>query len=86
MDYLAENTSTGLFDSRLHLRNLPYGSGVWRFRELVHPLVSDEDIVSRPEGNTSLYRHKKISAYTGLEDIFLKHEGENRRAHSKTGV
>ena len=77
MDYLIENVSTGLFDSRLRLRDLPYGSGIWRFRELIHPLVSDGDIVSRPEGNTNLYRHKKITAYTGIEDICLKHEGEN---------
>jgi len=77
MEYLKENISTGLFDSRLRLRNLPYGSGVWRFRELIHPLVSDEDIVSRPEGNTNLYRHKKMSSYTGIDDICLKHEGEN---------
>ena len=77
MEYLRENVSRGLFDSRLRLRNLPYGSGVWRFRELVHPLVGDEDIVSRPEGNTNLYRHKKVSAYTGIDVIGLKHEGEN---------
>lgn len=77
MEYLQENVSCGLFDSRLRLRNLPYGSGVWRFRELVHPLIGEEDIVSRPEGNTNLYRHEKVSSYTGIDDICLKHEGEN---------
>jgi threonine synthase len=77
MEYLQENVSCGLFDSRLRLRNLPYGSGVWRFRELVHPLIGEEDIVSRPEGNTNLYRHRKVSSYTGIDDICLKHEGEN---------
>jgi len=75
--YLEKRVSKELFDSRLKERTPPYGSGVWRFRELVHPLAADCDIVSRPEGNTSLYSHEKVSRYTGIEGICLKHEGEN---------
>ncbi|HEX55490.1 MAG TPA: pyridoxal-phosphate dependent enzyme, partial [Candidatus Altiarchaeales archaeon] len=55
----------------------PYQSGVWRFRELVHPLLNDFEIVSRPEGNTNLYHHKALANFTGIEKILLKHEGEN---------
>ena len=63
-------------------------SGVWRYRELILPAPA-EDIVSRPEGNTSLYPvgmencgpgrsgHRRIGLYAGLEQLFLKHEGEN---------
>ncbi len=69
--------SRELFDSRLGSREFPYGSGIWRFRELIHPLVKDGDIVSRPEGNTNLYSHGKVSEYSGIKDIVLKHEGEN---------
>ncbi len=63
-------------------------SGVWRYRELILP-VPDQYIVSRPEGNTGLYPvgidncgpgrsgHRQIGLYAGLEQFFLKHEGEN---------
>lgn len=53
------------------------GSGVWRYRELVHPLVDEKSLFSRPEGNTNLYRHPKISNYSGINSLMLKHEGEN---------
>jgi len=66
-----------LFDERFASRTMPYGSGVWRYRELIHPLASESDIVSRPEGNTTLYSHKKVSDYAGVSNIKLKHEGEN---------
>ena len=69
-------------------------SGVWRYRELILP-VPAQYIVSRPEGNTSLYPvglencgagragHRRIGQYAGLERLMLKHEGEIRPAASK---
>lgn len=63
-------------------------SGVWRYRELILP-VPERFIISRPEGNTSLYPvgmencgpsrvgHRQIGLYAGLERLYLKHEGEN---------
>ena len=63
-------------------------SGVWRYRELILPLPPAM-IVSRPEGNTSLYPvgmencgegrdgHRSIGQFAGVERLFLKHEGEN---------
>src|SRR5260370_4334066 len=63
-------------------------SGVWRYRELILP-VPEPYIVSRPEGNTGLYPagiencgddrpgHRQIGYYAGLDQLFLKHEGEN---------
>ncbi len=63
-------------------------SGVWRYRELILP-VPEEYIVTRPEGNTGLYPvgtencgtgrsgHRQIGLYAGLEQFFVKHEGEN---------
>ncbi|RLI88230.1 MAG: threonine synthase [Candidatus Altiarchaeales archaeon] len=77
LDFIREKISKRLFDSRLGSREFPYRSGVWRFRELIHPLVKDKEIVSRPEGDTNLYSHKKVIQYTGIENIFMKHEGEN---------
>ncbi len=63
-------------------------SGVWRYRELILP-VPEQYIVSRPEGNTNLYPvgtencgagragHRTIGLYAGLDQFYLKHEGEN---------
>jgi threonine synthase len=63
-------------------------SGVWRYRELILPLPTSS-IVSRPEGNTSLYPagiencsdgregHQRIGQFAGIDRLFLKHEGEN---------
>src|SRR5258707_10609973 len=63
-------------------------SGVWRYRQLILP-VPEAYIVSRPEGNTGLYPvgiencgvdragHRQIGYYAGLEQLFLKHAGEN---------
>ena len=63
-------------------------SGVWRYRELILP-VPAHYIISRPEGNTSLYAvglencgsgragHRQIGGFAGLERLYLKHEGEN---------
>jgi threonine synthase len=51
------------------------GSGVWRFRELLLP--GRGPIVSHPEGNTALYRRDAVSAWVGVGDLALKHEGEN---------
>lgn len=51
-------------------------SGVWRYREIILPATLD-DIVSRPEGNTPLYEHPRLSNWAGMDSLFLKHEGEN---------
>ncbi len=53
------------------------GSGVWRYRELVHPALRDDEIVTRHEGNTPLYDAPTVAAHAGLETIRLKHEGMN---------
>lgn len=66
-----------LFDARLSSRNVPGSSGVWRFRELVLPDVSDREIVTQPEGNTPLVRRERVAAWCGLDSISLKLEGMN---------
>lgn len=52
-------------------------SGVWRFRELVHPSVAPSAIVSWPEGNTPLVGSPRVSGWAGIADLSLKHEGMN---------
>ncbi len=51
-------------------------SGVWRFRELVLG-IDPSSVVTRGEGNTTLYRSAALSDWTGCEGLVLKHEGEN---------
>ncbi|MBD3262192.1 MAG: threonine synthase, partial [Candidatus Altiarchaeales archaeon] len=77
IEYLKENLSTNLFDKRLGSTKFPLQSGIWRFRELVHPLAEDKHIISRPEGNTNLYRHPNLVEFSDIKNISLKHEGEN---------
>ena len=67
----------GLFDRRRGAPLGPYDSGVWRFKELVYPGLDEGQVISRPEGNTSLYHHWRMSEYAGLDRLSLKHEGEN---------
>jgi threonine synthase len=67
-----------LFDSRMKSWAPENRSGVWRYRELVGPTLSPEQIVTRGEGNTTLYRAiEDLSLYAGVEKLYLKHEGEN---------
>jgi threonine synthase len=66
-----------LFDDRLGSLDMPYQSGVWRYKELVYPNIDDEMIVSKPEGNTNMYRLPKLADWAGIDTLYLKHEGEN---------
>ena len=51
-------------------------SGVWRYRSWVLPLPK-ESVVTRDEGNTNLYDPPTLARYVGLDQLLLKHEGEN---------
>ena len=53
----------------------PLASGVWRFKELVLPTATAP--VSHPEGNTPLLERRAVSAFGGVADLRLKHEGHN---------
>jgi len=63
---------------RAQINGQPSG-GVWHFKELVMPMLPESEVVSKQEGNTRLYRSKKISSWLRLnkEKFYLKHEGEN---------
>ncbi len=66
----------GLEVSRESFDSRSTPSGVWRFKELVHPLATQEQIVSRSEGLTALYHHPTVSEFVGAR-VRMKHEGEN---------
>ena len=65
------------FAERLSERMSKYASGVWRYKELVHPALSEQDIVTRGEGNTGLYDVQAVSAFTGSRKVWLKAQSEN---------
>lgn len=78
LDRLRPAISRALFDSRLGALDQPYNSGVWRYKELVFPAAPDDRIVTRGEGNTTLYRApQRLAAWVGANHLALKHEGEN---------
>jgi threonine synthase len=77
LEAMATPLTRQIFDARLGALAAPYNSGVWRFKELVHPDLPERFIVSRPEGNTGLYRPARLARWAGLDTLYLKHEGEN---------
>ncbi len=78
LDVLRPMVSRELFDRRLGSVEPPYNSGVWRYKELVFPGAAEAAIITRGEGNTTLYRAPaKLAAWVGSERLTLKHEGEN---------
>ena len=66
-----------LFSQRMASAKPPYSSGVWRYHEIILPDLPADAIVTKPEGNTNLYRSPKISAAFDTKNLYLKHEGEN---------
>ncbi|MDC0149440.1 pyridoxal-phosphate dependent enzyme, partial [Candidatus Poseidoniales archaeon] len=69
-----------VLDARLASKAPLDRSGVWRFRELILPLpdeVLEAAAAARGEGSTQLYDASAIGSEVGVEDLWLKHEGEN---------
>ena len=52
-------------------------SGVWRFRELLPALKSDEHAITLREGNTPLYELPRCARITGVPRLLAKHQGLN---------
>lgn len=78
LEALSGQVSRELFDSRLGEVETPYNSGVWRYKELIFPDLPLDQVISRGEGNTNLYRApKRVAEYVGSKRLSLKHEGEN---------
>ncbi len=51
-------------------------SGVWAWREAIIDLPKSS-IVTHPEGRTRLYQQQRLAEFAGLDQVWLKHEGEN---------
>ncbi len=66
-----------IFEARRISRQPADQSGVWRFRELVLPDLSDNELVTRNEGNTRQYHFPKTIEWLDGLNVTFKHEGEN---------
>ena len=69
-----------ILDARLSSKDPLNRSGVWRFRELILPLDEEklqEIAAARGEGSTNLYNADVLGREVGVENLWLKHEGEN---------
>ena len=74
--YIYANLNPELFDARLLSRADIDVSGVWRFREAVLSMQNDE-MITHPEGGTRLYHRPALSEWVDVDELHLKHEGEN---------
>lgn len=55
----------------------PSREGVWRYKPLIYPDLEDRFIITMGEGNTYHYTSRKVSEWTGVNNLFMKQEGEN---------
>jgi len=60
------------FEARAHATEWPFGSGVWGKREVVCPVVEDDNVVSMFEGHTNLFWARRYGAQVGVEDLWIK--------------
>lgn len=65
-----------LFDKRASSLEALDKSGVWRYRDCILNIDAN-DVVSHPEGLTHLYERVSLSKWSGLNNLWFKHEGEN---------
>ena len=64
-----------LFERRYMGTQYPYGSGVWGKKELVCPVIDDENIVSMFEGGTNLFWAERFGKEIGVPDLWIKQCG-----------
>ncbi len=72
-----------LFDDRYLRTEWPYGSGVWGKKEIVCPVVDNDNIVSLYEGGTNLFWAERLGNELGLEDLWVKQCGNSHSGSFK---
>ena len=72
-----------LFDDRYMTTQWPYGSGVWGKKELVHPAIDDDNVVSLYEGGSNLFWAERFGKEIGLEDLWIKQCGNSHSGSFK---
>ncbi len=72
-----------LFDRRFMRTEWPYGSSVWGKKELVCPVVDDENVVSMFEGGSNLFWVDRLGQAFGLDDLWVKQCGNSHTGSFK---
>ena len=72
-----------LFERRYMRTQYPYGSGVWGKKELVCPIVDDNNIISMYEGGTNLFWAERFGEQLGLSDLWIKQCGNSHTGSFK---
>lgn len=72
-----------LFDDRYARTEYPYGSSVWGKKEIVNPMVSNENVVSMLEGGSNLFWADRFGKELGVEDLWVKMCGNSHTGSFK---
>ncbi|WP_409343080.1 threonine synthase [Paenibacillus sp. MBLB4367] len=66
-----------LFDKRLSERMTLHSGGVWRYKELIAPVLPEPFVTTKYEGNTGLYETEALNRYAGVRSCRFKAQSEN---------
>jgi threonine synthase len=72
-----------LFDRRYVRNDYPYGSSVWGKKELVNPMVKNENIISTLEGASNLFWAERFGKELGMDDLWVKMCGNSHTGSFK---
>ena len=72
-----------LFEQRYMRTEYPYGSGVWGKKELVCPIIENQNIISMYEGGTNLFWAERFGDQLGLTDLWIKQCGNSHTGSFK---
>ncbi|MEE9276149.1 MAG: threonine synthase [bacterium] len=72
-----------LFDDRYKRNTWPYGSAVWGKKEIVCPLIEDDNIVSFYEGGSNLFWADRLGRELGVAELWIKQCGNSHTGSFK---
>ncbi len=72
-----------LFDRRYMRTEWPYGSSVWGKKEMVCPVVQDDNVVSMYEGGSNLFWAERLGGQLGLAELWVKQCGNSHTGSFK---
>jgi threonine synthase len=72
-----------LIDNRFLRNQWPYGSSVWGKREMVCPVVEDQNVVSTFEGGSNLFWAERLGKAIGVPDLWIKQCGNSHTGSFK---
>jgi len=72
-----------LFDDRYMGTEWPYGSSVWGKKEVVCPVVDNENVVSMYEGGSNLFWAERLGNQVGVPNLWIKQCGNSHTGSFK---